>query len=242
MSHSAAASGAIAAPSHDGARRGDNGPVRLFLRPVGTPVAIGLGAIAIGTVMLSALQFGWIAGAQQQHTVAFVALAAAFPLELLAAVFALLSRDALVGTGFAVFSSVWSVTGLSLLSGPAGATNDALGIFLLTGSALLALLFISAGRSRLVFGAIILSGCARLCLTGLYEIKSTHGLKEAAAILGLVLAGACAYGIVALLTEDLPRRSLLPVGRSGRAASSLGGGLREQLEDLEHEAGVRRQL
>jgi uncharacterized protein len=242
LSHSAAAAGAIGTRSRDGASRTDDAAVRVFLRPVGTPVAIGLGAITIGTVMLSAMQFGWIAGAQQQHTVAYVALAAAFPLELLAAVFALLSRDALVGTGFAVFSSVWSVTGLSLLSGPPGATNDALGIFLLTGAALLALLFVSAGRSRVVFGVIILSGCARLCVTGLYEVKSTHGLEEAAAILGLVLAGACAYGIVALLIEDLPRRSLLPVGRSGRAASSLGGSLREQLEDVEHEAGVRRQL
>src|SRR4051794_17206629 len=176
-----------------------DGPVRVFLRPVGTPIAIGLGAITIGTVMLSALQFGWIAGAQQQHAVAYVALAAAFPLELLAAIFALLARDALVGTGLAVFSSVWSVTGLTLLSGPPGATNDALGIFLLTGAALLALLLVSAGRTRLVFGAIIISGCARLCVTGLYEIKGTDGLKEAAAILGMVLAAACAYGIVALL-------------------------------------------
>jgi len=83
---------------------------------------------------------------------------------------------------------------------------------------------------------------ARLALTGLFEVTDSSGLEFAAGIAGLVLAAACAYGVVALLSEDLPRSPLLPVGRSGRAASSLGAGLHAQLEDLEHEAGVRRQL
>jgi succinate-acetate transporter protein len=229
--------------SSDGAAtRPHDGPVRIFLRPVGTPIAIGLGAIAIGTTMLSAIQFGWLTTAQEQHTVAYVALGAAFPLELLAAIFALLARDALAGTGLAIFSSIWSVTGLTLLNGPPGATNDALGIFMLVGAALLLLLLLSAGRARIVFGAMIITGCARLTVSGLYEIKGTAGLKEAAAIVGMALAAVCAYGIVALLMEDMPRRALLPVGRSGRAAASLAGGLGEQLEDVENEAGVRRQL
>jgi succinate-acetate transporter protein len=137
---------------------------------------------------------------------------------------------------------VWVVTGLSLLTGAPGATSNALGMFLLIGAALLFLLLVSAGRARMTFGAVIVAGCARLAVTGLYEILGSNGLREAAAVVGLVLATACAYGIVALLTEDLPRRSLLPVGRSGRAASSFAGGLDDQLEDLEHEAGVRRQL
>src|SRR5205085_771328 len=79
--------------------------VRVVLRPLGTPLALGLGAIFFGTVMLSGLQLEWLAGADQQRTVAFVALAAAFPLELLAAVLAFLARDALAGTGFGIFSS-----------------------------------------------------------------------------------------------------------------------------------------
>src|SRR4051812_24947642 len=200
-------------PSTDGAGRAALDPTRVFLRPVGTPVAIGLGAICIGTVMLSALQFGWLTTTQEQRTVAYVALGAAFPLELIAAIFALLARDALVGTGLAVFSSIWSVTGLTLLTGQPGATSDALGIFLLIGAGLLVLLLISAGRSRIAIGAVIVTGCARLAVTGLYEINNADGLREAAAIIGMVLAAVCAYGIVALLTEDLPRRSLLPVGR-----------------------------
>jgi uncharacterized protein len=216
--------------------------VRVVLRPLGTPLALGMGAILIGTVMLSGLQLEWLKGADEQQTVGFVALAAAFPIELIAAVLAFLARDALAGTGFGIFACVWSVTGLTLLTGTPGGTNDALGMFLIVGATLLVLLLLSAGGSRLLLGVMIATGCARLALTGLYEIKATSGLQHAAGIVGLVLGGICAYGIVALLMEDLPRRALLPVGRSGKAESSVAGGFREQVDELQHEAGVRRQL
>jgi uncharacterized protein len=216
--------------------------VRVVLRPLGTPLALGLAAIFFGTTMLSGLQLEWLAGADQQQTVGFVALAGAFPLELLAAVLAFLARDPLAGTGFGVFSSVWSISGLSLLTGPAGGTNDALGMFLILAAIGLALLLASAGGQRLLLGLMIATGCVRLLLTGLYEIKATSGLQHAAGVVGLVLGGLCAYGIVALLMEDLPRRTVLPIGRSGRAEASMDGAFAEQLEGLRHEAGVRRQL
>jgi succinate-acetate transporter protein len=216
--------------------------VRIMLRPVGTPIALGLAAILLGTVMLSGLQFGWLAGASDQRTVGFVGVAAAFPLELLAAIFAFLARDTLAGTGLGTFSSVWMISGLALLTGQPGATSDALGMFLLLGAIILALLLVSTSGTRAVFGAVLVCGIARLGLTGLYEVEGSSGLKEAAAISGLALGAAAAYGIVALLSEDIPGAGRLPVGRSGRAASSIGGGLGDQLDALEHEAGVRRQL
>jgi uncharacterized protein len=222
---------------------GDRNPhVRVVLRPLATPIAIGLGGLLIGTMMLNGLQLGWLSGADEQRTVAYVALLGAFPLQILAAIVAVFARDSLVATGLGVFSSVWVVSGMTLLTGPVGATNDALGMFLLVDAAALLLLIVSAGRGRLVFGVVILCGCVRLTLSGLYEITADAGVQTAAGIAGLVLAAACAYGIVALLMEDLPRKSLLPVGRSGRAASSLAGSFEEQLQAVENEAGVRRQL
>jgi succinate-acetate transporter protein len=222
-------------PDHDGR-------ARILLRPLGTPLALGLAAILLGTTMLSGLQLGWLDGTADQRTVAFVAVAAAFPLELLAATLCFLARDPLAGTGLGAFSSVWAVAGLTLLTGPTGGTNDALGMFLLVCAVVLALLLLSAGRARVIVGVAIVCGCVRLTLTGLYEIVAGSGLELAAGIAGLVLAAVCAYGIVALLSEDLPRASLLPVGRSGRAAASVAGSLDDQLHELENEAGVRRQL
>jgi succinate-acetate transporter protein len=226
----------------DGRALDRDGQVRIVLRPVGTPIALGLAAILIGTAMLSGLQMGWLTSQSDQQTVGFVGIAAAFPLELLAAILAFLARDSLAGTGLGTFSSVWAVSGLALLTGRVGATNHALGMFLIVGALTLALLLLSAGGGRLVFGVVIACGGVRLALSGLYELEASHGLKLAAGISGLVLAAACAYGIVSLLTEDLPRKSLLPVGRSGRAASAVSGGLQDQLDELENEAGVRREL
>jgi succinate-acetate transporter protein len=216
--------------------------VRIMLRPVGTPIALALSAILIASTMLSGLQLGWIGGVTDQQTVAYVALAGAFPLQLLAAVLSFLARDPLAGTGLGTFASVWAVTGLTLLNGQPGATNDALGMFLIVAAVILALLLISSGGGRIVLGAVIACGAVRLGLTGLYELTATHWIEDAAGIAGLVLAAACAYGIVALLSEDLPRARLLPSGRSGMAATSVAGDFSEQLETLQNEAGVRRVL
>src|SRR4051812_35912000 len=101
---------------------------RVVLRPLGTPLALGMAAILIGTTMLSGLQLEWLKGSDEHQTVGFIALAGAFPLELLAAVLAFLARDALAGTGLGIFSSVWAIVGLSLVTGRPGTTNDALGM------------------------------------------------------------------------------------------------------------------
>lgn len=229
----------MASDGGDGAR----GPgVQIVLRPVGTPIALGMGALIVASVMLAGLQLGWLSGTTEQRTVAFVALVAAFPLEILAAIFAFLARDALAATGLGVFASVWSVSGLTLLTGTPGATNDALGMFQLLGALVLLLLLLAAGKGRLVLGAMIGCGVARLGLTGLYELTDSGGLAHAAGIMGLVLGAVCAYALVALLMEDLPRRAWLPMGRTGKAAAALRGGMEEQVDELEHEAGIRRQL
>src|SRR5215213_2844917 len=67
-----------------------DGRARIVLRPLGTPLALGLVAILLGTTMLSGVQLGWFDGAAEQRTVAFVA---AFRLELLAATLCFLARD-----------------------------------------------------------------------------------------------------------------------------------------------------
>jgi succinate-acetate transporter protein len=137
---------------------------------------------------------------------------------------------------------VWSVSSLALLSGPPGATNAALGMFLLVAAILLALLLLSAGTSQIVFVLVIARGCVRLTLTGLYEIEASRGQETAAVIAGLVLAAAAAYGIITLLSEDLPGRGLLPSAVAAGRGVSISDGLDQQLEDLENEPGARRQL
>src|SRR3954453_19612089 len=104
-------------PRQVGSKPHMNEHVRVALRPLGTPIALGMAAILIGTTMLSGLQLEWLKGADEQGPVGFIALGAAFPLELLASVLAFLARDALAGPGFGIFSGVWSIVGLSRITG-----------------------------------------------------------------------------------------------------------------------------
>ena len=55
----------------------------------------------------------------------------------------------------------------------------------------------------------------------------------------VVVAG---YVGMATLMEDAAHRTLLPVGRRGPARAAFAEGLDAQLDELEHEAGVRGQL
>lgn len=57
-----------------------------------------------------------------------------------------------------------------------------------------------------------------------------------------MLAGTAIYTSLATALEDSHGESKLPIGRRGRAAAAIQGGMADQLVGLEHEAGVRQQL
>ena len=50
------------------------------------------------------------------------------------------------------------------------------------------------------------------------------------------------YGGLAFLREDLRGEPVLPVFRRGEARTSFEAGLADQLDRLDNEAGVRKQL
>jgi uncharacterized protein len=58
----------------------------------------------------------------------------------------------------------------------------------------------------------------------------------------LVFVGVAGYVGFATLLEDSARRPVLPMVRRGPARAAFEGGVDAQLEQLEHEAGVRQQL
>lgn len=217
---------------------------RIFLRPLGTPLALGLFGVGVQSTMLAALELGWIPPTEGT-IVAITGLAFAFPLQFLAAILAFLARDAIAGTGLGTFSGTWAVTSLSLLATPPGGRSEGLGVFLILAAILLTCVVVAAvagGARKLVVALVLGVGAVRVLVTGLYEVNGAGGLEQAAAILGLCLGGAGIYAGLALLMEDVRHATLLPTLRSGRARAAIGGDMREQLTRVENEAGVREQL
>ena len=215
---------------------------RVTLRPIGSPLPLGAFALVPAGLLVAGLQLGWFPAADGK-SVGYLLLAFAVPLQLIASIFAFLGRDALVGTSFGIFTGTWLSFGLSLLTSAPGSTSPVLGVFFLSIAAIF-LMLVGGGLTggKVAAGAIILVGSVRFLLSGLFELTSATGVERAAGIVGLVFVAVAAYVGLATLIEDSARRSILPIGRRGPARASFSEGLGAQLDELEHEAGVREQL
>jgi succinate-acetate transporter protein len=213
------------------------------LRPLASSLPLGFLAFGAGTILLTALELSWVPLAQDRSLVILV-LAFVAPLELLAGIFAFLARDGGAATGLTLLGAAWAGTGTVLLSTPPGTRNGSLGVFLLMLAAIMLVLCVGSLRTKPLFGLLLAAGAVRFALTGAYEMfaRAGTGVEHAAGWLGLPLIVFALYGGLALLLEDGAQRTVLPLGRRGRARSSIEDDLGHQIEQAEQEPGIRRQL
>jgi succinate-acetate transporter protein len=232
------------ASHHDGVPRGGGelaGLTRIVLRPIGSPLPLGILALAPAGVLMGVLQLGGMP-VTQAKTVALLLLGFVVPLQLLASILAFLARDTVAGTGLALFGGTWLATALALLSGQPGARSQALGVFLLCVGATMIVLIGGAAFGKFGPALVLVLGAVRFGVSGLYELIGGTGLEHAAAIIGLALAAAALYSALATEIEDVQGELKLPMGRRNLAREAFEGPFDRQLERIEREAGVRQQL
>ncbi|MEU9481451.1 GPR1/FUN34/YaaH family transporter [Streptomyces sp. NPDC048191] len=214
---------------------------RIMLRPLASSLPLGFFAFGTGSVLLSAVQLEWVP-LEQSRPVMLLVLVFVVPLQLLAGVFAFLSRDGGAACGLSVLGCAWAGTALVTLTGAPGQPSAGLAVFLLSVAPLMLLLSAAAIPGKPLFAVLLMVGACRFGLTGAYEAGGATVLRTAAGWVGVALAVFALYGGFALLLEDSAQRTVLPLGRRGRARTSLQGDLGHQLDQTEREAGVRRQL
>lgn len=214
---------------------------RIFLRPIATPMALGFLALGGASLVLSGLQLGWFPLSESKN-VAFVLIAFAFPLQLLASIFGFLARDAAAATAMGILSASWLTTGIIKYTSAPGSTSGALGVLLIFAGAAILVPAIGAAFGKLVAALVLLVAGLRFFLTGLYQLTSNAGLQNAAGIVGLAVLGLAFYAALALAIEDVRRKPVLPLLRIGSGKESVAGNMEDQLERIEREAGVREQL
>lgn len=212
-----------------------------MLRPLASSLPLGFFAFTVGTVLLSALELRWAPIAQDAQLMTLV-LAFVVPLEALSGLFAFLARDSGAATGLTMLSASWLATSVTVMHGPPGALSPPLSIFLLTLTALMLIMSVTAVSGKPLFGVLLLVGACRFALTGVYQATGVTAVEHAAGWLGIPLAVFALYGGLALLLEESYQRMVLPLGRRGRARTSLEGGFAHQVHQSEQEPGVRRQL
>ena len=74
------------------------------------------------TPCFSAVQLGWVARSEDS-TVALGILVLTVPVQLIASVMGLLSRDPVAATGMGILAGTWAATTLATLTSPPGAAS-----------------------------------------------------------------------------------------------------------------------
>jgi uncharacterized protein len=214
---------------------------RVVLRPVATPLPLGFLALALATVVFSAVQLGWVAP-DQGRIAALVAVAATLPLQLLAAVVGFLARDPVAATGMGVLAGTWAVVGLTTLTSPPGGTSTGLGVLLVTSGPAMLVPAVAAAPVKAAPAAVMGLAALRFLTTGGYELSGSAGWKATAGWVGLLLAVVAFYTALAMELEGTTGRTVLPLGRRGAALAAVEGRGPLGPQDLAREAGVRPQL
>lgn len=217
----------------------DSLPARVFLRPIGSPLTIGLSGLTIASLVASGLALRWIP-VTQGHKVGLMLVTVPFILQLVACVLAYLARDGATGAGMGVLSVTWLAEGLVHLTSAPGSRSGALGLMLLSAGAVICLSASAASVTKPLPATIFLIAGLRFVVLGVYELAGVSAWQNAAGIIGLVVCGLAGYGVIAFELEDQRHRALLPTFRRGRGRLAVQADPRERVGEVSDEAGVRQ--
>ena len=215
--------------------------LRINLRPLGSPLPLGLFSFGIGMLLLGAQSAGWIPR-QETTQVGLILASFVFPLEGTAAIFAFLARDTLSATVLGLFTTSWLTVGLAFIIGPPGAASIALGFYLLGFSAAVLALAAVAVTGKPLIALLLTLSATRGILDGIYQVSSGRIFEQISAYVALTIAALAWYAGTAFVLEDLRQSPLLPTLRRGSSSAAMDGDLPAQVGRASGEVGIRQQL
>jgi uncharacterized protein len=218
--------------------------VRVTLAPIATPLPLTFVGLLLATTILSGLELGWIPHSEV-HEAGWVLLAVPMPLQLIAAIFGFRGRSATAATGSSTLAAAWLGIALALINAPTGAFVPSHAVGMLSFAVAPALLIPASGDAAggsLLPAAALAVTALRFLLTGIAAMTESPGLRHATGVVGCVVAATALYAALALELEGSAQRAVLPTFRRTRSTQALVAPLDQQIEEIEHEAGVRKNL
>lgn len=213
---------------------------RVMLRPVASPLPLGLIGLAAATILVAGEELRWLPVAQA-HQVGFALLVIAVPMQLLAGVIGFLARDAVAATGMASLAVIWLIVGVLHVTGVPGARSKTLGLALFVlGAALLVPAAAAAGK--LLATMVLILTATRVVVTGVYQFHGGAVWMRAAGWLGVALCVVALYAALAFELEDMRHRTVLPTLRRGPGRRAIAAAAPDAAGQAGREAGVRDQL
>ncbi len=214
-------------------------PVRVMLRPVGSPLAIGMSGLAVASFVQSGLDLGWVPRSQTSD-VGLILVSVPFVLQLVACVVAYLARDGATGATVGLLSTSWLSLGLVHIVSSPRSTSAALGLLLLVVGALLALSAVAVSVGKPLPAAVFFIAALRFALAGIYELSAVSFWQSAAGVVGLLVTAGAGYCVLAFELEDQRHRQVLPTFRRSSGLAAGQNGPDDPVAGLSQEAGVRR--
>lgn len=219
----------------------DHSGVRMFLRPISTPLPMGFMGLGGASALLAGLQLGWVP-VRQTTQLGIAIVLVAVPLQLIASVMGYLARSAAAATGIGTLAVSWLTIGvLTALSSP-GARSPLTGYLLFYLGAAVLVSALVAATGTLLPALVLALTAVRFGLTGIYQYYGGNYWKHLAGWAGIVLSGLAVYAALALELEGTWHRTVLPTLRYGAARTAVAGRRGTTGEIVRSEPGVRDRL
>jgi succinate-acetate transporter protein len=212
---------------------------RIFLRPIGSPLTVGMSGLAIASLVQSGLDLHWLA-LDQTHDVGLILLSVPFVLQLVACVFSYLARDGAAAAAVGALSVSWLAEGLIHVTSVPGSRSGALGLMLLGAGTVVFLSSLAVGASKPLVGFVFTLAAVRFMVSGVYYLGASSFWQNAGGIIGLGVVGGAAYCVLAFELEGQLHRAILPTFRRNRGAAAVAGDPAAAIEGVVTEPGVRQ--
>lgn len=217
----------------------DGPPPRIYLRPIGSPLAIGMSGLAIASLVESGVDLRWVPSNEALQA-GLILIAVPLVLQLVAAIFSYLARDGAAGAATGVLATTWMALGLCHATAGTGRTLAAEGLLLVAAAGVLALSAIAVGIGKPLPAAVFMIAALRFALSGVYQLSAAVFWKDVAGIAGLVVCVGAVYCVLAFELEGQQRRPVLPTMRRGEAELAMRKGRAASFAGVTNEAGVRQ--
>ena len=211
---------------------------QIVLRPIGSPLTLGMSGLAIASLVQSGVELHWTP-AGQTFQAGLILIAVPFVLQLLACIFSYMARDGATGAAVGVLATSWLAIGLIHIAAKPGVTSATLGVLLVSAGGVLFASASAIASTKPLPGAIFAAAALRFVTAGIYQLSTVSFWEHAAGLLGLIVTALAVYATLAFELEGQRQRPVLPTFRRARAAAAIRQGRGSDLERLVSEPGVR---
>lgn len=151
------------------------------------PLPLGLFSFAVGMALIGGSGLGLLPSGQDLRTAGLLMAAFVFPLQLVAAIIALLARHTGPATVLGLFATSWLALGLATMLAPTQQPSRAIGIFLAAFALMLVPLAVNAAANARLLSVVLTVSTVRAALQAGYELGGPHWLDAANGVAALVL-------------------------------------------------------